>query len=73
MSHRGLPLKMRDAAGIEDHRMTRLSHRQIFLDTARPYFAPLTGAIKGSLREIAIVQRTIDRRKAAQRQSRGSP
>lgn len=53
--------------------MTRLNHRQIFLDTMRLYFAPLTGAITDSLREIAIVQRRIDRRKAAQRQSHGAP
>lgn len=53
--------------------MTRLNHRQILLDAVCLYSAPLTGAIKGSLRKIAIAQRTIDRRKAAQRQSLGTP
>jgi hypothetical protein len=43
--------------------MRRLSHRQIFLDVLRLYFAPLVGAIRGAFREVAVVQRSIERRK----------
>lgn len=43
--------------------MRSLDHKQIFLDVLRLYFAPLTGAIRGSRREIDVVTRSIERRR----------
>ena len=49
--------------------MRRLSHKQIFLDVLRLYFAPLVGAVRGAHREVAIVRRSIERRKRVERVS----
>lgn len=43
--------------------MRSLDHKQIFLDTLRLYFAPLTGAVRGCIREIDMVSRQIERRR----------
>lgn len=43
--------------------MRRLSHKQIFLDVLRLYFAPLVGAVRGAYREVTVVRRSIERRK----------
>lgn len=45
------------------HALKQLSHKQIFLDVLRLYFAPLTGAIRGCRREISVVTRSIERRR----------
>lgn len=43
--------------------MNRLNHKQIFLDVLRLYFAPLIGSVRGAFREVAVVRRSIERRK----------
>lgn len=46
--------------------MRSLSLKQIFIDALRLYFAPLTGAVRGCVREVRVVSREISRRKYAQ-------
>lgn len=45
--------------------MRRLNHKRIFLDTVRLYFAPLTGAVRGCIREFRVVSRDIERHRRA--------
>ena len=47
--------------------MKSLNHKQIFLDVLRQYFAPLVGAFRGAIREMARVDRQIEQRRRRER------
>jgi hypothetical protein len=52
--------------------MQSLDHKQIFRDVLSQYFAPLVGAVRGSFREVARVNRRIALRKMREAQCRMS-
>ena len=55
-----------DNRSRQDRNMIQLNHKQIFLDVFRLYFAPLVGAVRGAVREVAVVSKSIERRKRRQ-------
>lgn len=46
--------------------MRSLNLKQIFIDALRLYFAPLTGAVRGSIWEARVVSLEISQRRHAQ-------
>jgi hypothetical protein len=54
----------------EGNTMQPLDHKQIFRDVLSQYFAPLVGAVRGSFREVARVNRRIALRKLREAQCR---